>query len=241
MAGELVHFIRGLTDPNQLIHLLSTVLTGWIGYAVLFGIVFAESGLLVGFFLPGDSLLFTVGIVAGAGKLQVGTIIAMLATASILGDGIGFFLGSTLGYRLFQNPRSRIFRREYLDRTHAFYERHGGKTIIYAKFVPIIRTFAAFIAGVGKMNYGRFLTFNVAGAIGWVTLMITLGYKLGDIPVIRHNFEKVVLLIIALSLVPAALQVLGARKATSQSSESEAAHATTVVQSSSKVNTSATD
>ena len=212
MLGQFFHFVRGLTDPNQLIQLLSTVLTGWAGYAVLFAVVFAESGLLVGFFLPGDSLLFTVGIVAGAGKLQIGTIIVMLAVASIAGDGIGFLLGSTLGYRLFKNPNSKIFRREYLDRTHAFYEKHGGKTIIYAKFVPIIRTFAAFIAGVGKMNYVRFLTFNVVGAIGWVTLMVTLGYNLGNIPVIRHNFEKVVLLIIFISIIPVILQVLSSRK-----------------------------
>lgn len=215
---ELIHFLRSLTDPEQLIQLLSTVLTGWIGYAVLFVIVFAESGLLVGFFLPGDSLLFTVGVVAGAGKLPIGAMIALFAFASILGDGSGFLLGNTLGYRLFKNPKSRIFRREYLDRTHAFYERHGGKTIIYAKFVPIIRTFAAFIAGVGKMRYARFLTFNIAGAVGWVTLMITSGYLLGDIPVIRHNFEKVVLLIIIVSLIPPVLQALKARKAESVAS-----------------------
>lgn len=212
MLGQLLDFIRSLTDPEKLIHLLSTVLTGWVGYLVIFLIVFAESGLLVGFFLPGDSLLFTIGVVAGAGKLQIGTMIAMCAAASILGDGSGFFLGSTLGYSLFSKTKSRIFRREYLDRTHAFYERHGGKTIIYAKFVPIIRTFAAFIAGVGRMQYGRFLVFNVVGAIGWVTSMITLGYLLGGIPVIRHNFEKVVLGIIAVSLLPALLQVLNKNK-----------------------------
>ena len=212
MLGQLLDFVRSLTDPEKLIHLLSTVLTGWVGYLVIFLIVFAESGLLVGFFLPGDSLLFTIGVVAGAGKLQIGTMIAMCAAASILGDGSGFFLGSTLGYSLFKKANSRIFRREYLDRTHAFYERHGGQTIIYAKFVPIIRTFAAFIAGVGKMQYGRFLVFNVVGAIGWVTSMITLGYLLGGIPVIRHNFEKVVLGIIAVSLLPAALQVLNKKK-----------------------------
>ena len=210
--AEFIHLLRSLTDPNQLIQLLSTVLTGWIGYVVLFGVVFAESGLLVGFFLPGDSLLFTVGVVSGAGKLPIGAMIGMLAFASILGDGIGFLLGSTLGYSLFQRKNSRIFRREYLDRTHAFYERHGGKTIIYAKFVPIIRTFAAFIAGVGKMRYARFLTFNIVGAIGWVTSMITAGYLLGGIPLIRQNFEKVVLLIIAVSLLPAVLHVLGDRK-----------------------------
>jgi membrane-associated protein len=209
---QIFEFVRSLTDPDQLIRLLSTVLSGWLGYAALFAVVFAESGLLVGFFLPGDSLLFTVGIVAGAGKLQIGTMIAMLTVASILGDGIGFLLGSTLGYSLFQKTNSRIFRREYLERTHSFYERHGGKTIIYAKFVPIIRTFAAFIAGVGKMQYGRFLTFNVVGAIGWVTSMIMLGYLLGNIPIIRQNFEKVVLLIIVLSLLPAVLHAVKSRK-----------------------------
>lgn len=211
MGQHLIEVFRGLTDPDKLIHLLSTVLNGWIGYAVLFLVVFAESGLLVGFFLPGDSLLFTVGVVSGAGKLPIVPMIAMLAFASMLGDGIGFFIGSTGGYSLFKRGNSKIFRKEYLDRTHAFYERHGGKTIIYAKFVPIIRTFAAFIAGVGKMNYGRFLSFNVLGAIGWVTLMITLGDRLGRVPVIRQNFEKVVLGIVFISLVPVALQLLKSR------------------------------
>ncbi len=212
MIHEAIQFIRSLTDPDQLIQLLSTVLNGWVGYVALFVVVFAESGLLFGFFLPGDSLLFTVGIVAGAGKLPIGAMIVMLAAASILGDGIGFLLGNTIGYSLFKNAKSRFFRREYLDRTHAFYEHHGGKTIIYAKFVPIIRTFAAFIAGVGKMKYARFLAFNVIGAVGWVASMITLGYLLGNVPVIRHNFEKVVLLIIAVSLLPAILQVVKSRK-----------------------------
>lgn len=207
MLTQFLIFLHSLTNPERLIAMLSTTMTGWIGYVVLFAVVFAESGLLVGFFLPGDSLLFTVGVVAGAGKLHVATVIVMLAAASMLGDGIGFLLGGTLGYKLFRNPRSRIFRREYLDRTHAFYERHGGKTIIYAKFVPIIRTFAAFIAGVGKMRYARFVSFNVVGAAGWVTSMVTLGYLLGNVPFVRQNFEKVVLLIIAVSLLPAALQI----------------------------------
>jgi membrane-associated protein len=207
-----MHLLRSLTDPQQLIQLLSTVLNGWVGYVALFLIVFAESGLLVGFFLPGDSLLFTVGVVAGAGKLPVGGMIALLATASILGDGSGFFLGGTLGYSLFKNGKSRIFRQEYLDRTHEFYERHGGQTIIYAKFVPIIRTFAAFIAGVGKMHYARFLAFNVVGAIGWVSSMIFLGYWLGSVPVVQKNFEKFVLGIIVLSLIPAALQIFKGSK-----------------------------
>jgi membrane-associated protein len=213
LLNQAFHLLRSLTNPDQLIQLLSTVLSGWIGYLALFLIVFAESGLLVGFFLPGDSLLFTVGVVSGAGKLPVGIMIAMLATASILGDGSGFFLGTTLGYSLFKNANSKIFRKEYLDRTHEFYEKHGGKTIIYAKFVPIIRTFAAFIAGVGKMPYVRFLTFNVCGAIGWVTSMIMAGYFLGSVPFVQHNFEKFVLGIIFVSLIPAAMQILGSRKA----------------------------
>lgn len=216
MITPLIDFIRSLTDPEKLIHLLSTVLTGWVGYLVLFLVVFAESGLLVGFFLPGDSLLFTVGVVAGAGKLDVASMIVMLAAASILGDGIGFLIGNKIGYRLFTRTNSPIFRREYLDRTHAFYERHGGKTIVYAKFVPIIRTFAAFIAGVGRMNYIRFLTFNICGAIGWVTLMLLAGYLLGNIPFIRQNFEKVLLLIIAVSLLPAAIHALQSRRQTNE-------------------------
>jgi membrane-associated protein len=211
LLNQILHFIKSLTSPDQLIQLLSTVLTGWAGYALLFLVVFAESGLLVGFFLPGDSLLFTIGVVSGAGKLPIVPMILMLAAASILGDGSGFLLGGTLGYSLFQKD-SKIFRREYLERTREFYEKHGGKTIVYAKFVPIIRTFAAFIAGVGKMNYSRFLLFNIGGAIGWVATMITLGYLLGKNPIIQKNFEKVVLAIIAVSLIPVALQVLKGRK-----------------------------
>jgi membrane-associated protein len=212
LIHQFVDFLRSLTDPDQLIHLLSTVLSGWYGYLFLFLVVFAESGMLVGFFLPGDSLLFTVGVVAGAGKLPIVPTIILLAIASILGDGCGFWLGSTLGYSLFQRANSKLFRREYLDRTHEFYERHGGQTIIYAKFLPIIRTFAAFIAGVGKMRYSRFLAFNVVGATTWVTSMITLGYLLGNVPFVRRNFEKFVLGIIVVSLIPAVLQFLKARK-----------------------------
>ncbi len=211
MLDQILHFIKSLTNPEQLIQLLSTVLSGWVGYAFLFLVVFAESGLLVGFFLPGDSLLFTIGVISGAGKLPIVPVILMLAAASILGDGSGFLLGSTLGYSLFEK-NSKIFRREYLDKTKEFYEKHGGKTIVYAKFVPIIRTFAAFIAGVGKMSYSRFVVFNIAGGVGWVTSMITLGYLLGNIPPVRQNFEKVVLAIIAVSLLPVALQILRSRK-----------------------------
>jgi membrane-associated protein len=212
LISQLIDFLHSLTDPDRLISLLSTVLSGWEGYLVLFLIVFAESGMLLGFFLPGDSMLFTVGVVAGAGQLPIGFTIVLLTIASILGDGCGFLLGSTLGYSLFQRAGSRIFRREHLERTHEFYERHGGKTIILAKFLPIIRTFAAFVAGVGKMHYSRFLLFNVVGAAGWVTSMITLGYLLGNVPIVRRNFQTFVLLIIVVSLIPAVSQALKSRK-----------------------------
>lgn len=212
MIEQLIDFIRSLTDADKLAYLLSHVMTGWVGYAVLFAIVFAESGLLVGFFLPGDSLLFTIGVVAGVGQLDIGLMIVLLSIASIAGDGIGFLLGRTIGPSVFARKNSRIFRREYLEKTQAFYERHGGKTIIYAKFVPIIRTFAAFIAGVANMNYTRFVVFNIVGAVGWVSSMITLGYVLGGIPIIKEHFEKIVILIIVVSVAPILLQVLRHRR-----------------------------
>lgn len=212
MLHQLLAFIHQLTNPDS----LKAFLVDWRAFAVLFAVVFAESGLLVGFFLPGDSLLFTVGVVAGAGRVHVLPMIGILAAASILGDGSGFLIGGTLGYSLFKNEKSKIFRREYLERTHAFYERHGGKTIIYAKFVPIIRTFAAFVAGVGKMSYRRFLVFNVCGALGWVSLMIVSGYLLGNNAVVRNNFEFVILGIIAVSLIPVGLQILKSRKQASK-------------------------
>lgn len=205
---QLIDFIHTLTDPER----LKLLLVDWRSYALLFSVVFAESGLLVGFFLPGDSLLFTVGVVAGAGQVHITPMILMLAGASMLGDASGFLLGRTAGLSLFQK-NSKLFRREHLDRTHEFYERHGGKTIIYAKFVPIIRTFAAFIAGVGGMRYGRFLAFNIFGALGWVTLMITAGDVLGNVPLVRKHFEVFVLAIVFVSLLPVAAQLLKSRTA----------------------------
>ncbi|HTM49918.1 MAG TPA: VTT domain-containing protein [Bryobacteraceae bacterium] len=199
---SIIEAIRALTSPDQLIHLLAPLFSSWIGYALLFAIVFAETGLLVGFFLPGDSLLFLVGTVAGAGDLDILAVNAVLMTAAILGDTVGYTLGRQTGPRIFSRPDSRLFRREHLQRTHAFYEKHGGKTIIYARFVPIVRTFAPFVAGVGKMDYSRFLSFNIFGGIGWVFAMTMLGYGLGGIPIIKQHLEKVILLIIFLSVAP---------------------------------------
>jgi len=215
----MVHFLidvwRSLTDPDRLIQLLTQVITGWWGYALLAGIVFAESGLLVGLFLPGDSLLFTVGVVAGAGQLDIVQICALFVVFSILGDQSGYLLGRRSGPRIFVRPDSLLFKHEYVKRTHEFYEKHGGKTLIYAKFVPIVRTFAPFMAGVGRMQYARFVSFNVIGGLGWVLSMTLAGYFLGAIPVIRANFEKVVLGIVFISVAPIVVQYFRARRATS--------------------------
>jgi membrane-associated protein len=201
MAG-LLDWIRTLTSPDKLLLILTPLFASWWGYAVLFAIVFAETGLLVGFFLPGDSLLFLVGTVAGAGHLNIVTINIILMAAAILGDTFGYMLGRKTGPVIFSRPDSRFFRREHVERTRVFYEKHGGKTIIYARFVPIIRTFAPFVAGVGKMDYLRFLSFNVFGGVGWVFAMTMLGYVLGEVPLVKRHLEKVVLLVIFVSVLP---------------------------------------
>ncbi|HOL73111.1 MAG TPA: VTT domain-containing protein [Bryobacteraceae bacterium] len=212
MFHALVEFLRTLTTPEKLIELLTTVFTGWLGYALLVGIIYAETGLLTGFFLPGDSFLFTVGVVAGAAQLNIYIVIPLLMAAGIAGDSTGYYLGRRTGQHIFNRPDSRFFRREHLLRSKAFYEKHGGKTIVYAKFIPIIRTFAPFLAGVSGMNYLRFLAFSVTGVTLWVCGITTAGVLLGSVPFARQNFDKVVLGIIALSLVPIGVEALKARR-----------------------------
>lgn len=207
---------RSLTDPGQLIQLLTTVITGWWGYALLAAIVFSETGLLIGLFLPGDSLLFTVGVVAGAGGLDIVTICALLIAASIIGDQSGYFLGNRTGPRIFSRPDSRLFKQEYVTRTQEFFQKHGGKALIYAKFVPIVRTFAPFMAGVGRMRYSRFVSFNVFGGLGWVLSMTLAGYFLGNVPIIRRHFEKVVIGIAVVSVLPVILQIWRSRRGSVQ-------------------------
>jgi membrane-associated protein len=188
------------------------MLSGWLGYAALFGILFSETGLLVGFFLPGDSLLFTVGVVASAGALDIRLVIVVLSAAALLGDSTGYLLGRQTGSRIFSRPDSRFFKQEYVTRTRGFYEKYGGKTIIMARFVPIVRTFAAFVAGVGQMPYLKFLPYSVCGGVGWVTFLTMLGYEIGRIPFVLRNFDKAILLIIFLSLLPTFLEVWKARR-----------------------------
>ena len=211
MIQALFDFLHTLTNPERLIHLLSTVLTGWYGYAALCAIVFSETGLLIGFFLPGDSLLFTVGVVAGAGKLNIVANNLLLMVSAVVGNATGYSLGRRAGPRVFNRSDSLLFKQEHLRKTRAFYEKHGGKTIVYAQFVPIIRTFAPFVAGVAEMKYLRFASFNVFGAIGWVFSMTMLGYMLGSVPFVRRHFEKAIVLIIFLSILPMIIEFVKAK------------------------------
>jgi membrane-associated protein len=181
-------------------------------YAILFAIIFIETGLVIMPFLPGDSLLFAAGTFAALGALDVRLLIALLAVAAVIGDTVNYWIGHRIGKKAFSREDARFFKKEYLDRTHAFYEKHGGKTIIIARFVPIIRTFAPFVAGIGKMSYGRFLSFNVIGGVGWVVLLVGTGYLFGNIPFIRKNFSIAILAIILISTVPIAVEYFRHRK-----------------------------
>lgn len=173
----------------------------WI-YLILFTIIFCETGLVVTPFLPGDSLLFVVGALAGTGGLEIELIIPLLIGAALLGDNVNYFVGRFVGNKVFQWEQSRFFNRAAFDRTHAFYERHGGKTIIIARFLPLVRTFAPFVAGVAHMTYARYIMFCVLGAVLWVGSLCMAGYWFGNLPFIKENLTLVILVIIFLSLLP---------------------------------------
>ncbi|MDB5980634.1 MAG: hypothetical protein JWQ69_1649 [Pseudomonas sp.] len=184
----------------------------WI-YAILFLVIFCETGLVVTPFLPGDSLLFIAGAVAAGGGMDPVLLGALLMLAAVLGDSTNYVIGRTTGDKLFSNPNSKIFRRDYLQKTHDFYDRHGGKTVTLARFLPIIRTFAPFVAGVAKMPYLRFFGFSVLGTIAWVGGLVTLGYFFGNVPFIKKNLSLLVVAIILLSLVPMIIGVVRGRLA----------------------------
>lgn len=181
-------------------------------YAILFLIVFAETGLVIMPLLPGDSLLFAAGTFAALGDLDPWLLGGLLIVAAIVGDTVNYWIGNKIGPRAFSGD-VRFLKREYLDRTRAFYARHGGKTIILARFVPIVRTFAPFVAGVGEMHYPRFLAYNVIGGITWVTLFVGAGYWFGNIPAVKERFTLVILAIIAVSVLPIAIELLKGWKA----------------------------
>ena len=182
----------------------------WI-YAILFLVIFCETGLVVMPFLPGDSLLFIAGAVAAGGGMDPVLLGGLLMLAAIMGDSTNYVIGRTAGEKLFSNPNSKIFRRDYLQKTHDFYDKHGGKTVTLARFLPIIRTFAPFVAGVAKMPYPRFFGFSVLGTILWVGGLVTLGYFFGNVPFIKKNLSLLVVAIILLSLVPMILGVVRSR------------------------------
>ena len=186
----------------------------WL-YLVLFLVVFCETGLVATPFLPGDSLLFAVGALASIedSPIHLGLMIFLLIVAAIIGDAVNYAIGRYLGPKVFTSERSWLFRRDHLLRTQEFYVRHGGKTIVLARFVPIVRTFAPFVAGIGKMDYRRFAGWNVSGAIGWVVSLTLAGYFFGQIPVVKNNFETVILAIVALSVMPIVIEWLRTRGA----------------------------
>lgn len=212
MLHTIIDFLRSLYTPEKLIELLSLLLSSWLGCAALFGLVFAETGLLVGIVVPGDSLLFTVGMVVGAGHSNIVLVNAVLMLGAMIGDSTGYLLGRQTGPRIFSRKDSLFFKQEYVTRTQKFYERYGGKTILFARFLPVVRSFAAFMAGVGRMPYRKFLPFSVAGGFGSVFLLTMLGYELGGTPFVRHYFDKVILGIVFLSLVPTLIEVVRARR-----------------------------
>ncbi|MCC7546458.1 MAG: DedA family protein [Burkholderiales bacterium] len=179
----------------------------WI-YLILFLIVFCETGLVVTPFLPGDSLLFVAGTIAAAGEMNVHLMAGLLILAAILGDSLNYAIGHFIGPKVFRYNDSWFFRKSYVERTHAFFQRHGGKTIVIARFMPIVRTYAPFVAGIGRMEYGRFLFFNVIGAVVWVVLLTYAGYFFGNLPVIKDNLSLVILMIIFLSILPGIVEVL---------------------------------
>ena len=181
-------------------------------YLLLFGIIFCETGLVVTPFLPGDSLLFAAGAFAARGSLKAGILFLILGLAAVAGDTVNYWIGAYIGPRVFQRERSASSRREHLDRTHRFYEKYGGKTIIIARFIPIIRTFAPFVAGIGAMTYGKFIVYNIVGGIAWVAVFVFGGYFFGNIPVVRRNFSLVILVIIFISLLPGVIEFLRQRR-----------------------------
>jgi membrane-associated protein len=188
-------------------------------YFILFVIVFCETGLVVTPFLPGDSLLFAVGALAGVGSLDVWLALGLLSVAAIAGDGVNYWVGSRLGPRIFRKENVRFLNRKHLERTYEFYEKYGRKTIVIARFVPIIRTFAPFVAGIGKMSYATFAAANILGALLWVGICVGAGYFWGNLPFVKRNFSLVILAVIIISILPAVFHLIAARKQSARQTE----------------------
>ncbi len=194
----------------------------WV-YGILFLILFCETGLVVTPFLPGDSLLFVAGALAAlpSNDLNVHTMVALMVIAAVIGDAVNYTIGRLFGEKLFSNPNSKVFRRSYLDKTHQFYEKHGGKTIILARFVPIVRTFAPFVAGMGHMSYRHFAAYNVIGALLWVLLFTYAGYLFGDLPIVQENLKLLIVGIILVSILPGIIEIWRHKRAAAANKNSK--------------------
>lgn len=203
----LATFIDVVLHLDKHLQVLVAQYGAWV-YLILFVIVFCETGLVVTPFLPGDSLLFVAGTVAAAGGMDVHLLVVLLIIAAVLGDTVNYWIGNYLGPRVFHYQDSRWLNRKHLERAHAFYERHGGKTIVIARFVPIIRTYAPFVAGIGAMSYARFVAYNVGGAVLWVASLAYAGYFFGNLPVVKNNLTLVIIGIIILSIMPGVIEYL---------------------------------
>ena len=214
MLHTLIDFLRTLTDPDRLIHLLSTVVTGWYGYALLMAIVFVETGLVVMPFLPGDSLLFAMGALSARAGSPIDLWLAapLLCLAAVLGDAANYSIGYWIGPKVFTREQSRWLNKRHLLRRRSSTTSTAARRSSTPSSCLIIRTFAPFVAGVAGMPYSRFLPFDIIGGVGWVTSMTTLGYLLGGIPMVRRNFEKFVLLVVIVSLLPVLIHALRARR-----------------------------
>jgi membrane-associated protein len=204
----LVDFILHIGDHLQ--ELVNNY-GNWI-YAILFAIVFCETGLVVLPFLPGDSMLFAAGTIAAVGDMNIFVLIGLLILAAVLGDFVNFEIGKHFGQKLFSNPNSKIFKQSYLQKTHDYYERYGGRTIIIARFIPIVRTFAPFVGGMGNMNYAQFARYNIVGAVLWVVSFTTLGYFFGQLPFVKEHFSWIMIAIIVFSVVPMIVEIIRHRK-----------------------------
>ncbi len=189
----------------------------WI-YGILFLIIFCETGLVVMPLLPGDSLLFAAGSIAAIGKMNIHLMVVLLIIAAILGDAVNFMIGKFFGEKLFANPNSKIFKQSHLQKTQQFYAKHGGKTIILARFIPIVRTFAPFVAGMGHMTYHHFLAYNVIGGVLWVTIFSYLGYFFGNLPIVKDNLSLVLVAIIVLSILPGIVEIIRHKRAANKAS-----------------------
>jgi len=216
LINSILHFDEYLTTIINLF--------GPLTYIILFLIVFVETGLVVMPFLPGDSLLFAVGTLAGGNFLNIYIVYVTLLAAAIIGDTVNYWVGHHLGSRVFAKENSKIFNKVYLEKTAEFYKKHGGKTIVLARFVPIVRTFAPFVAGVGKMHYGTFLLYNVTGGFIWVTSLTFAGYFFGQMPLIKDNFEYAVMVIVAISLLPMIIEFIKHKYSKKREEEKEASY-----------------